>query len=133
MPSRNSSEVEVSNVPSGGDSCKKLEHITKAKTEGVVSMRWTKQNTKLIIEYETHRAAAIARRFLISIVPEMYGREDVRVQLLQRAVQVHIYFLLLARVYMNNELLHIALIYYVYLFSNMTHCPLYCSMCVLIA
>ncbi|XP_065351457.1 RNA-binding protein 47-like isoform X1 [Cloeon dipterum] len=79
--SRNNCEVEVSNMPSTAQrEC--LEPLVKEHTEGVRAVRWTCA-TRAILEYDNHRAAAVARRKLLAILPDQCGRE-VRVQLVRR-------------------------------------------------
>ncbi|CAB3366297.1 Hypothetical predicted protein [Cloeon dipterum] len=79
--SRNDCEVEVSNMRSIVQrEC--LEPVVKEHTEGVRAVRWTCA-TRAILEYDSHRAAAVARRKLLAILPDQCGR-DVRVQLVRR-------------------------------------------------
>lgn len=78
--SRNNCEVEVSNLPWTGVGAR-LEPLVLERTEGVVGVRWTCA-TRATLRYESHRAAAVARRTLLALLPDACGRE-VRVQLLR--------------------------------------------------
>ncbi|XP_059486542.1 dead end protein homolog 1-like [Neocloeon triangulifer] len=78
--SRNNCEVEVSNLPWTGVR-ERLEPLVQEHTEGVRAVRWTCA-TRALLEYESHRAAAVARRKLLAILPDQCGRE-VRVQLVR--------------------------------------------------
>lgn len=84
--SRNNCEVEVSNLPWTGVGAR-LEPLVMQRTEGVVGVRWTCA-TRATLRYESHRAAAVARRVLLALLPDECGRE-VRVQLVRADAPQH--------------------------------------------